>query len=68
MKNQNLQFRNAFSVMDQYNSRTAQADIGEPDPLESISISVNYDIQTVTKQERLKSQLASLKLKRRTKF
>ena len=52
--------------MDQYNSRAAEAPIGEQDPLEAITI--NYESRTLTKKDRMDSQLASLKIKRRTKF
>ena len=37
--------------MDQYNSRTAIAEVGETNPLESIT--VNYDSQVLTRKERL---------------
>ena len=47
----NLPVRAAFSVMDQYNSRTAIAEVGEPNPLESIT--VNYDSHLLTRKERM---------------
>ena len=52
--------------MEQYNSRAPIVPIGDEDPLEAISIV--YEKRMSKKQDRLDSQIASLKLKRRTKF
>ena len=56
----------SVSFMDQYNSRAAEAPLGELDPLDAIN--VNYESKAVTKKLRFESNIASLKLKRRTKF
>jgi len=67
---QNFSTREKFSISillnDQYSSSKAEHAMGEKDPLESLMI--NYEDKGLTKKQRMETQLASLKLKRRTKF
>ena len=53
-------------LQDQYSSSGAYHAPGEEDPLTSLQ--VNYEDKQLTKKKRMEAVLASLKLKRRTKF
>ena len=53
-------------LKDQYSSSRAHHEPGEEDPMEIANL--NYEDHSVTKKQRIDAQLASLKIKRRTKF
>lgn len=53
-------------LKDQYSASRPKHLPGDEDPLDAIN--VNYEDHTLTKKQRMEAQLASLNLKRRTRF